>query len=548
VRWDDLYATDQVNFHSDIQDLHLSKLPRAATAGWECIDSEECLQGTRTSVLEGIEAWIHTNGGPQVYWLNGLAGTGKSTLAKSVARLAADQGLLGASFFCSRDEADRSDGGLIIPTLAIQLSDTDPRFREELVAEIKGRRNIGYALPSEQLQKLVINPLKKTRLPTQRIVIIMDALDECKDDQKIYKILEALSLHISSVPALKVLVTSRPEPATRLAFRDPLSRHSDIFFLHDVRQNVVDKDIRVFFTIRLQEMAKRRRLEDLAEDWIPSEDWPPAELIRQLVSKASGLFIFASTVCKFVDLPGDIEDRLKEIAELPTNENEGRLGIDQLYRKIVESAITPFFRNSDIQKCRSILGTIILLMNPLSLNDLSRLLGHKPTSVAGLLRNFHSVLAMPRNNDKAGVLRIIHTSFRDFLTSPARCDNPKMCVLPATQHAAIAMSLFRRMEEGLKKNICNIDRFKFNREVEGLAERRAEFIDGSLAYACRYWADHLASASKGDSDVFPLIEALDDFMRMRFLYWVETLSLLGSMSIAVDALDNASYWHSVRTI
>jgi hypothetical protein len=80
-------------------------------------------------VLEIITAWIHDKEGPQIYWLNGLAGTGKSTIAESVAQLAAKDGLLGASFFCLRDEVERSDTSLIFPSLALQLSDTKPLFR-----------------------------------------------------------------------------------------------------------------------------------------------------------------------------------------------------------------------------------------------------------------------------------------------------------------------------------------------------------------------------------------------------------------------------------
>ena len=70
-------------------------------------ERKSCLKGTRAAVLNAIELWARDFGKSPVYWLNGLAGTGKSTIAKTIAdRLFAD-GRLGASFFCSRDFEDR---------------------------------------------------------------------------------------------------------------------------------------------------------------------------------------------------------------------------------------------------------------------------------------------------------------------------------------------------------------------------------------------------------------------------------------------------------
>jgi hypothetical protein len=107
-------------------------------APWDYVRADECLDGTRIAILDGIKAWISSrdNEPRSVYWLNGLAGTGKTTIAKSVAHFAADEGLLGASFFCSRNVTDQSDIKLIFPTLAFQLSELFPKFRAELIAII----------------------------------------------------------------------------------------------------------------------------------------------------------------------------------------------------------------------------------------------------------------------------------------------------------------------------------------------------------------------------------------------------------------------------
>jgi len=73
-------------------------------------------------VLHQLEEWLEVEQGQHVFWLNGLAGTGKSTIAQSFAEIAFAGGKLGASFFCSRDFEDRSNLQAIIPTLAFQLA------------------------------------------------------------------------------------------------------------------------------------------------------------------------------------------------------------------------------------------------------------------------------------------------------------------------------------------------------------------------------------------------------------------------------------------
>ena len=73
-------------------------------------------------VLQQLEEWLEDEHGQHVFWLNGLAGTGKSTIAQSFAEIAFAEGKLGASFFCSRDFEGRNNLQAILPTLAFQLA------------------------------------------------------------------------------------------------------------------------------------------------------------------------------------------------------------------------------------------------------------------------------------------------------------------------------------------------------------------------------------------------------------------------------------------
>src|SRR5882762_9654101 len=114
-----------------------------ADAGYLCGNRRGCLKGTRKEVLLHIEQWLMDEKDQRVFWLNGLAGTGKSTIAQTFAEISFADGKLGASFFCSRDFEDRSNLQTIFPTLAFQLAHRYPRFREQLLKVLKANPDVG---------------------------------------------------------------------------------------------------------------------------------------------------------------------------------------------------------------------------------------------------------------------------------------------------------------------------------------------------------------------------------------------------------------------
>jgi hypothetical protein len=502
----------------------LRGLPRAHAARWDYVDFDECLEGTRSTVLTEIKEHISNGDRRRIQWLNGLAGTGKSTIAKTVAHLFADENQLGASFICSRDEADRSNVRLIFSTLAFQLSETVLGFAAELSKAINAKSDIGYALPPEQLQNLIIGPLRNVGSHAQPLLIVIDALDECKDEKATSTILMALSQYIDEIPFLNVLVTSRPEEDVRRTFRS-LQECSNVLDLHLVDRSLVDCDIRRFLNFRLTQMAKKRSFGDLLVGW------PPAESIETLVQKAAGSFIFASTICGVID-EGDLEEKLEQVAKLPTDD-EGRFGIDGIYHQIVETALKNM-SDGDVLKCRSILGTIILLQRPLSMTHISQLLLSKRTVVSNHLKKFHSVLSIPRNNHTE-VVHTIHASFHDFLTDRTRCSD-RLYVQPALQHREITIFLFKHMMENLPTDADNGD-------VALDSERLS--ADVVLVYACHYWADHLSYTIQDDSDTDGLVTALEKFEQAKLAQWTKTLGVLGSFDVIAPALQKTRRWHSV---
>jgi hypothetical protein len=251
----------------------LKDLPRAEDARWDYVkDRGEFLKETRTAVLAAIETWIVQDDEHPVYWLNGLAGSGKTTIAQSIAHFAAEKGLLGGSFFCSRNEDKRSNVELIFPTLAFQLAHFEPKLGPEITKAIVDHTDIGHASPEVQLQRLIIEPYQRIHpqnndplvhasVPAPYVLIIIDALDECKDPNAPATVLKALTRCLSTLPFLRVFVASRPEYSARDAFQnESLEHRSEILVLHNIHRDSVDEDIRHFLSFELKDVAKYRKV------------------------------------------------------------------------------------------------------------------------------------------------------------------------------------------------------------------------------------------------------------------------------------------------
>jgi hypothetical protein len=167
-----------------------------------------CLKGTRRAVLDGVELWARDFKKAPVYWLNGLAGTGKSTIAQTIAERIFADGQLGASFFCSRYFEDRRNLQFIFPTIAVQLARKYTKFRSAFVPLAQSNPGIAYESLYNQMDKLIAGPLRESDIST---VIVIDALDECKDEEPASTILSILGRFVSKLPGVKFFLTGRPE-------------------------------------------------------------------------------------------------------------------------------------------------------------------------------------------------------------------------------------------------------------------------------------------------------------------------------------------------
>jgi hypothetical protein len=523
----------------------LNGMRHSDEAGHRSGDRQGCLKGTRKEILLQLEHWLAGDQDRRVFWLNGLAGTGKSAIAQTFAEMSFADGRLGASFFCSRDFEDRSNLRAIFPTLAFQLAHRYPNFREELLRVLRADPDVGRESLVSQMERLIVGPLKATDIST---LIVIDALNECRDEEPASAILSILSRYVEQIPQVKFFITGRPEPQIRSGFRlATLRLVTEVLKLHDVAPPLVDNDIKLFIRTRLTDIAKNRSDLDVTEDWPRSSD------IDILCMKAAGLFIFASTAVKFVaSRHHRPSKRLALLVSLPQNTAyEGESGIDSLYTEILRAAhydLGPDDQNPENQEAyhhfRSTVGVVLLAFNPLSMRSLSYLRDFDtPSDILTTLNSLHSLLLIPEGTEDP--ICVFHKSFPDFLMDPRRCHDTRFFVDPSVHHTEILLSCLHLMEERLKRNICSLDDYADLSNFSDLSDRRREHIGDALEYACQFWTKHLVKSPSSGPDVEKVYKAIDKFFTTHLLFWIEVLIIMGNLDTSIHSINDIQQWYAL---
>ncbi|PNP58274.1 hypothetical protein THARTR1_01789 [Trichoderma harzianum] len=385
---------DQTNLLLDIDyRAILDKLPVASDAYFDSFDESSkarCLPGTRVDLLQDVSNWAKNPDSHAVFWLNGMAGTGKSTISRTISEMFANEHRLGASFFFKRGEADRGGLAKFFTTIAADLVRRQPIFAPRIKEAIEAELGISTKSASDQFKQLIFGPLSTIPQDSDManpIIIVVDALDECDRVKDIELLIWLFSRSSQSdFPKLKFFLTSRPELPLRLGFRKIEGTYKDLV-LHEVPVPIIESDILKFLEYELLKIRNDYNLTRPDELKLP-ESWPDNHDIDILVKMAVPLFIFASTTCRFIAdcRHGNPQRQLQRVLQYETKATRSRL--DATYLPILDQQLDGLSSSEKVEvaeEFRAIVGTIIILANPLSVTALSKLLDISKETISNRL-------------------------------------------------------------------------------------------------------------------------------------------------------------------
>jgi hypothetical protein len=538
----------------DLNDV-LNSLPTAKDAPFNAYQRQHdptCLPETRVNLLEETYNWVEGKNSPSIFWLNGLAGTGKSTVARTlVDKYSQKTNSVVASFFFSRNGGE---GGHLrharrfVTSIAVQLAHNVQPLKQLICDAISAHSDIADQALREQWRYLILDPLLKLGGDNgvHRCILVVDALDECEDENDIRTLLRLLAETRSVAgPQLRIFLTSRPEIPIRNAFIEmPNTEHQD-FILHRISLSIVNNDILLFLQHELKLIACKYGLDT---------SWPGKQMIEQLVEGANGLFILAATACRFID-EGKIfaADRLSIILKSgSTNDSidgfssndsstDDRIDdpalapeqhLDKLYITVLRNSIDKY-RKPERKKRRKLLattvGTIAVLSSPLSSQSLGRLLDTLKSNIDQTLNDLHAILDIPKDANQP--LRLHHPSFRDFLLDKNRCEGLHFVIKERQVHQTLATSCLRLMSSSLKQDICGVEQPGVL-VIDVNEDLIQQHIPLELQYACLHWVQHLQKSrtqlEEGDQ--------VHQFLKKHLLHWLEALGWIGKVPEGVHAI------------
>jgi hypothetical protein len=469
---------------------------------------------------------------------------GKSTVSKTFATEANGIGAKVVSFFIARDVAERNRAANIIHSLAYRLATLVPAARLAILAALKEDECLVGSVLERRVQKLIIDPMQA--LPAQHplIIFVVDALDECNDSDRQFmqQALVVLLRGICALPSsahVKLFITSRMDDWINRTFSNALPeahQKAQNVRLHELAQAEVESDIGMYFDdtfARIQRDHPEGR---------SLKDWPTVDEKERLVRKTGVLFVFASTVSRFLSHDG-LSPRTKLNAVLREDTNRATTDpykdLDDLYLQVLSSSLGGYSHASVIQR---IVATVVLAAAPLTIEALSDIAGQDAYAV---VRSLSSVLLVPEQSfAPQEPVRAFHPSLHDFLTNKNRCTDDRFAVDAATEHGRLAARCFEQMHKGLKKDVCNIrNPLLLNSEVPDLSDRITDHLRVTVRYACLYWHFHLGLAFNPDP---ALVALFTSFCKERLLFSIEAASLLGEVGSTYNGLATLQRCRPVR--
>ncbi|KAF8962292.1 hypothetical protein BDZ97DRAFT_1702551 [Flammula alnicola] len=524
-------------------DVGLSGMAYAGGAGLNM--DKICLDGTRRGILDEITAWINNteDDAARVFWLSGNAGTGKSSIAHTIARRFDELGRLGSCYCFDRNRGGDLRHEKIFTTIALDLADRDEQIRHALADAVRRATVLKNTTDiTQQWKELVVKPAQQlSDAMVGPILIVIDALDESGGADSRKQLLRILAgklndadSHILKLPPnLRILLTSRPEPDICNILLDV--RHVYQQSMDSIPRASTKDDILSYVSHEIADIM------DSVPDGTP---------LISLASKADGLFEWARLACAYVQGDNDAgltpQERLDAV--LSHAPEDRVLLLDQMYMFTLRAIFPPGRprRDTILNRFRSTMGQILGTLESLSLRSLNAMRVCFPDEDSLSLRQVDPIVkhmgSLLSGIDSSVPVRPLHASFPEFLTDQSR--SGEFYVDVSAIQKGLSFASLGVMKDQLRFNICELESsYLPNSMVQDLNDRIGRHISPELSYSCRFWTNHLRTTL---FDAQLATEVNSFFENERLLFWIETLSLLKTINGCADALSSVNQWVKVQ--
>jgi hypothetical protein len=256
-------------------------------------------------------------------------------------------------------------------------------------------------------------------------------------------------------------------------------------------------------------------------------------VLQQLVQYACSLFIWAATACQFIrEGKRFARKRLDTILKGSSSAiTAPEKHLDEIYLAVLQHSISLEYSNKEKEEVcdmlKHMLGSIVVLLSPLSASSLSRLLHLPREDVDWTFEDLYAILDIPE--DPTRPLRLHHPSFRDFLLNKDRCR--EFWVDEKEAHQVLATGCIQLMSQTLKKDICEMHA-PGSQASEVKSSQIKKCLPPEIQYACLYWVQYL---QRSGSQAYNLKEAYR-FLQAYLLHWLEALGWIGKALEGIKAI------------
>ncbi|KAG8776686.1 hypothetical protein FRC12_000784 [Ceratobasidium sp. 428] len=512
-------------------DVVLARLLRSSTAPNRLPDPNvlprtQCAENTRVDVLNDIKGWIRHGNNQRVYWLSGMAGSGKTTIAYTLCDDLAKSGYPTASYFCTRRIPAHRKANLVLPEISYQLSLLSRPFLCGLNDAMDQDAVMQDWPIYDQFERLIAMPLRKVgpTFPAPPVVVI-DALDECEDRDEVNDLLKTLLAHVTGLP-IKFVLTSRREVGT-------IDRAASVNRDQTLREESLDKIFRL--TVR-QDIRTYLASELQALDLAPHE-------LEGLTEQSGESFRHAAILIDYILGNGSSEARkqmLRLLAVFLDRDEDGQTAAT--YEAILDAMLNKdFHTDEELADIKLVFHTAIYARVPFTIVLLADILAELPD-----VR-----LAMPLESALQALHPMLQVSWTDGLIAP-RYRSLRRYMLDQRRSgghhrdanrddtAQLTLHCFHVIQSTYPpRNICSLpSSYLQDRAVPGIDRKVNSTISHDLLDACRQWGVYIELSQPREE----LICALHEFLSTRLLLWMEVLTLRQCMRDGLEQLRKACAW------